>query len=473
MASEIIKDFNKYLGQSPSYNFRGPLSPLMCGCPWTTNHADPFLVLFISKGRDGFFAVSEDRYYGAARQMFGRYMKHEITLANLRTDHDSIYTEMENLYAEIITLPLEKENITNLTRWMNQANDLLGKMIDHTVYIETFDLPIVTSILDKDKESFVSELWEKATHPAFISFDGRRLKYILDKIEKVDNKNDLGGIVQEVKYIYTDYASTKNDKEIIELLKDIFDHKQDKTAELEKSQEEFEKNLSDYSNWAATLNTEQKYFIEYVQFVMKERDNRKDPIAKVQAVFQYVGEEILARAGLPKELVHATTPDELGKGPEYLEQNKDVILRRKDGFIGLINDQGLAKSESRDFDSLLQEFDDVIVKKQTQNQTLKGQIACRGKVTGVVRIVLDPHDDKGFKQGDILVTSMTRPEFVPLMKQAAAIITNEGGITCHAAIVSRELKIPCIIGTKVATRVLKDGDMVEVDADNGVVRIIK
>jgi len=77
------------------------------------------------------------------------------------------------------------------------------------------------------------------------------------------------------------------------------------------------------------------------------------------------------------------------------------------------------------------------------------------------------------KQGDILVTTMTTPDFLFIMKKAAGFITDEGGITCHAAIVSRELKIPCIIGTKIATKVLKDGDLVEVDAKKGIVRIIK
>jgi len=87
--------------------------------------------------------------------------------------------------------------------------------------------------------------------------------------------------------------------------------------------------------------------------------------------------------------------------------------------------------------------------------------------------VSDPHDDRGFQDGDILVTSMTRPEFMPIMKRSGAVVTDEGGITCHAAIVSRELKKPCIIGTKIATQVLHDGDLVEVDADNGVVKIIE
>jgi pyruvate,water dikinase len=67
---------------------------------------------------------------------------------------------------------------------------------------------------------------------------------------------------------------------------------------------------------------------------------------------------------------------------------------------------------------------------------------------------------------------MTRPEYMPAILKAAAIIADEGGITCHAAIVSRELGIPCIVGTKIATQALKDGDLVEVDADKGIVKIL-
>ncbi len=77
------------------------------------------------------------------------------------------------------------------------------------------------------------------------------------------------------------------------------------------------------------------------------------------------------------------------------------------------------------------------------------------------------------KAGDIIVAPMTLPDILPAMKKAAAFVTDEGGILCHAAIMSREMKKPCIIGTKIATKVLKDGDLVEVDAKKGVVRIIK
>ena len=76
------------------------------------------------------------------------------------------------------------------------------------------------------------------------------------------------------------------------------------------------------------------------------------------------------------------------------------------------------------------------------------------------------------KDGDILVSVATTPSIVPAMKKAAAIVTDEGGLTCHASIVSRELNIPCVVGLKAVTKFVKDGDMLEVDATKGVVRRI-
>jgi len=106
---------------------------------------------------------------------------------------------------------------------------------------------------------------------------------------------------------------------------------------------------------------------------------------------------------------------------------------------------------------------------------LKGTVASLGpaSIKGRVQIILKNDQVGNFKAGNILVTVMTSPFFVPAMKKAAAIVTDEGGLTCHAAIVSRELEIPCIIGTKFASKVLHDGDLVEVDANRGIVKKIK
>lgn len=91
----------------------------------------------------------------------------------------------------------------------------------------------------------------------------------------------------------------------------------------------------------------------------------------------------------------------------------------------------------------------------------------------VAKIVLHVEELEKVSQGDVLVTQNTTLSFVVAMKKASAIVTDEGGITCHAAIVSRELGIPCVVGTKTASKTFKDEDVVEVDAAKGIVRKIK
>ncbi len=102
------------------------------------------------------------------------------------------------------------------------------------------------------------------------------------------------------------------------------------------------------------------------------------------------------------------------------------------------------------------------------NVLLKGLGAAPGIATGNVKILHSAKEIDKIQKGDVLVAKMTSPDYVPAMKKAVAIITNEGGMTCHAAIVSRELGIPCIVGTTNATELLKDGQVVTVDAKRGI-----
>lgn len=117
--------------------------------------------------------------------------------------------------------------------------------------------------------------------------------------------------------------------------------------------------------------------------------------------------------------------------------------------------------------------DDSDVTADNAEVAVRGLPASPGVASGVVHVIDNPKDIDQFKQGEILVTLMTSPDWVPAMKKAAAIITNNGGMTCHAAIISREMQIPCIVGTRsknvAATDVLKTGDVVTVNAKNGVV----
>ena len=101
---------------------------------------------------------------------------------------------------------------------------------------------------------------------------------------------------------------------------------------------------------------------------------------------------------------------------------------------------------------------------------LKGTGASAGEVEGKVKVIEDlsyfPND---FKQGDILVTQITNPSMIMIMTKAAAIITDIGGLTSHPAIVSRELGIPCVVGTEKATKILKDGMKIKVDGKKGTI----
>jgi len=113
-------------------------------------------------------------------------------------------------------------------------------------------------------------------------------------------------------------------------------------------------------------------------------------------------------------------------------------------------------------------------KKVKHSKLLKGIVACRGRVVGKVQILSKTKEYKfyKFKKGNILVAMTTSPRYLPAIRNAAAIVTDFGGQASHAAIISRELKKPCIVGTKTATKVLKNGQKVQVDANKGIVKII-
>lgn len=155
-----------------------------------------------------------------------------------------------------------------------------------------------------------------------------------------------------------------------------------------------------------------------------------------------------------------------------IPDQKELAKRAKDEIYlygGKIITENELEKIKRKY-SLSLEDDDI---KMSDLKELNGEIACAGRATGHVKIILKEDEVPLVGENDILVSYMTMPTFLPAMKRAAAFITDEGGITCHAAIVARELKKPCIIGTKIATKVLKDGDLVEVNANKGIIKILK
>jgi len=150
---------------------------------------------------------------------------------------------------------------------------------------------------------------------------------------------------------------------------------------------------------------------------------------------------------------------------------KDGLLIKRENFTLMKLEN--YKSELLFGKSAKIKFNQIKFEKENTGKKIKGSVAYKGNVCGVARLVLTKSDYIKINKGDILVTYMTHPNMISIISKVAGIITDEGGVLCHAAITARESGIPCVIGTKIATKVLKDGDLVEVDADKGVVKIIK
>jgi len=215
-------------------------------------------------------------------------------------------------------------------------------------------------------------------------------------------------------------------------------------------------------------NTLRRKKIEVVHYFSYLKEMRDDYRRQAYYLWQPFWKEYSKRIGLSMFQANYLIFDELSKALLEKKDFKRITEERKSSYAHWFKEGKLTLVSGKDALKIA-----AMVVGKLNNAVIKGSSASKGFVKGVVRVIYHRSEFKKFKAGDILITAMTHPEFLPIMKKAKAIVTDEGGITCHASIVSRELGIPCIIGTKIATRVLKDGDLVEVDANKGIVRKLK
>jgi len=217
------------------------------------------------------------------------------------------------------------------------------------------------------------------------------------------------------------------------------------------------------------LSEREKKIIKFAEFLVFWQDSRKFEMMKQFYYLFMLIEAISKRFAISYDRLAGCSTQELR---EVLINKKAESKKSKMYFIVFEKNQQ-PKYYSGEIAKKMFDYASKLESKGLKE--LKGSMASSGKakyIKGIARIITNPLKQK-FNKGEILVTSMTRVEFIPVMRKAKAIITNEGGISCHAAIVSRELGIPCIVGTKIATRFLKDGDPVEIDMKNGIVKVLE
>ncbi|MDE1833366.1 MAG: hypothetical protein KGH58_03025, partial [Candidatus Micrarchaeota archaeon] len=187
---------------------------------------------------------------------------------------------------------------------------------------------------------------------------------------------------------------------------------------------------------------------------------------------QLIYGEIAKRMGMTLKEVSYMTADEitgfLGEGTKV---DEGLIEERMNGFVLYYGKGHQVICVSGD--GMRRTLEEIGYKTaEVESGEIKGTVASQGYAKGRAIIVRSMSDLHKVKKGDIMVAIATVPDFVPAMERASGIIAEEGGITSHAAIVSRELRLPCIVGAANVTRIIRDGDILELDADNGVVKII-
>lgn len=340
-------------------------------------------------------------------------------------------TEKLNQYLMILSCPSKKSILNKLDGDFLKIISKIQK--NHPKIKEVFLKNLKTVELKALKK-----YWRENQHIKFL-WVGRNGTYSLEGYINQINEFLKNGLNAKKVIEQTNKDFIRKNKERIKLIEKInLDKKLQRTFSI----------YSEFMLTKAYRREAQIYWSYQMNKLLKEAAKRLN-ISLEQAYFLF-----------PKELEEALTKNIIDKNilierekfcTYYLEKGADKI------YIG---------EEAKKFEKLINKS----LKNKEIITEIKGQTGCPGKIKGIVKIINSPAEMLKMENGNILVSIATNPDVVPAMKKAAAIITEQGGITCHAAIVSRELNIPCVIGTKIATKVLKDGDLVEVDANKGIVR---
>ena len=354
------------------------------------------------------------------------------------------FPEIGDGFAEHHTRPMlrEKEKIRE-----NELNEVMVM----------FSTPIMSSFMDEEHIDFLMLCLDhlKGNKKAFED----RMKEHVQKYFWIRNNYaetyylDEGYFMKRVK----EETKGKTEKDI---LKEI--------ASIKKQKEDFRKKKVLFRKKYRLSHDSAVMFKLYETFGIMI-DERKRTMLRANHYIAKLLKESGARYGLDwSDVGHYTSQEVEDLLSDGKIVPKDDIKRRFECSVYITKPGEKRLVVGEDARKIIEAFNSKISK-----DSVKGMVAnkANGNLTGEVSVIINPHKDH-FEEGKILVTTMTRPDFIHLIKKAKAIITDEGGITCHAAIVSREFGIPCIIGTKNGTRMLKTGDKVEIDTEKGVVRKI-
>lgn len=416
-------------------------------------------VIFYFKQNDFRGYYSENYFLKLALEQFLKIKNDPKYLSGTHKTWTKGNGELLKLIHGVRRLKLKKLADNNLLALNKQIGWLAQTFWDRPIFMDIFDVNahelITNELRAMDIDIRADDLAILLSAPK-ISF-AQKYQLALRQLPKLPHPRDIKKIINEFYFIKCSYSQGLS-LTIADVKKDLR-HKYSEPLPVAKSRLYAKYGLT---GWP-------KRMLESFAFLAQWREQRKMMLQKTVFALNVLGQEIALRSHLSWEDVALCLPYKIDSIPV----NKKLIQKYKTlcqhNFLAIYN-KNSKQTEFLDKQSCKKIL--TLLETKNHQQTLKGQVACSGKVTGIARLISGEADFDKFRPGDILITSMTRPEFMPLLRRAKGIITDEGGITCHAAIVSRELDIPCIIGTRNATRVIHNGDRIRLDATQGKITII-
>jgi len=376
--------------------------------------------------------------------------------------------ELIKLHDEFLEIILHKNSCSSIIDGFALGTDeIVAEMIQ-----KIYD---VNPINKKLRFAEVFSILTAPVHLSFINEAEIELLQIAKAVKRGENKNKL---LKEYQKKYFWIRNNYIDANIL-----TFNHFANELKKILSQKTNIDKKINNIKNTPTRsrllkdklivelkISKELKFLLKTSEDFTYWQDERKRGTFWIAHYTYLILKEICRRTGITPEEIKYLSPREVSEIFKN-KVNRKLLQQRIKACVFYWDLNGHEAVVGKDYKNVMHEI--LGNKKLSDVDDFRGLTACMGKARGQVRIVHSAREVNKVEQGDILVAVMTRPDYVPAMKKAAAIITDEGGLTCHAAIISRELNIPCIIGTKIATKVLKDGMEVEVNANHSWVKIIK
>jgi phosphohistidine swiveling domain-containing protein len=393
------------------------------------------------------------------------YLIEGDNFAKYLQNKDELYNRVLKLWTSTTQEDIQKKNKDELIQFVSLCQGLLFEswMLDPlSTFVGEIAPEYVDNFISKNNltETQKKDFLEVVYLYHRLSATIERQKNILERLDSSTNREEV------IKKLLVEFAYAKGD-----MIGSVPFTEKDLLGEYESAKVisfDTEEGISKRNKIFAELKvgeTEKKLF-DIFAYSGFSKDERRTYQQQLITLCDWALMEIAKQENVPIEHMRFITIDELVSG-SIQDPKNELKDRYENGFMIYYNgrhDGGYLKGKAAQdkIDSIKSEEQEEGVK------TLKGRGTYAGKVVGKVKLV-PTADTVTPDEPFILVTGMTMPDFIHHMHKCAAIVTDEGSIACHAAILSRELKKPCIVGTKFATKMLKDGDIVEVDANTGIV----